>query len=93
MAGRGAAPAGRFTQSLHPGGIGAPPGTIRSPCQELADDRRPFRVQPSPKAGPGAEQTLPLARREAPARFRKSRDTIGLRLSARHPLRPRGKLS
>jgi hypothetical protein len=27
-----------------------------SPCQELADDRRPFRVQPSPKAGPGVSR-------------------------------------
>jgi hypothetical protein len=38
MAGRGAAPAGWFTQSLHSGGAGAPPGTTRSPCQELTDD-------------------------------------------------------
>jgi hypothetical protein len=25
------------TQVRHPGGIGAPPGTTRSPCQELAE--------------------------------------------------------
>jgi hypothetical protein len=37
MAGRGAAPAGRFTQSLHSGGIGAPPGATTSPCQELTE--------------------------------------------------------
>jgi hypothetical protein len=37
MAGRGAAPAGRFTESLHPGGIGAPPGATTSPRQELAE--------------------------------------------------------
>jgi hypothetical protein len=37
MAGRGAAPAGRFTQSLHSGGIGAPPGATTSPRQELTE--------------------------------------------------------
>jgi hypothetical protein len=37
-AGRGAAPAGSCTQHEHSGGIGTPPGTTRSPCQELADD-------------------------------------------------------
>jgi hypothetical protein len=31
-------PAGSCTQHEHSGGIGAPPGTTRSPCQELADD-------------------------------------------------------
>ena len=36
-AGRGAAPAG-FVATKHSGGIGAPPGTTKSPCQELADD-------------------------------------------------------
>jgi hypothetical protein len=36
-AGRGAAPAGSCTQHGHSGGIGAPPGTNRSPCQELTD--------------------------------------------------------
>ena len=40
MAGRGAAPAGQFTQSRRSGGIGAPSGTTKSPCQELADDLR-----------------------------------------------------
>ena len=35
-AGRGAAPAGRHARR-HSGGIGAPPGATRSPCQELAD--------------------------------------------------------
>ena len=38
-AGRGAAPAG-FVATKHSGGIGAPPGTARNPCQELADARR-----------------------------------------------------
>ena len=36
-AGWGAAPAGDFA-AKHPGGAGAPSGTTRSPCQELADD-------------------------------------------------------
>ena len=35
-AGRGAAPAGQLA-SRHSGGIGAPPGTTMSPCQELAE--------------------------------------------------------
>jgi hypothetical protein len=40
---RGAAPAGSRTQHEHPGGIGAPLGTTRSPRQELADMREhPF---------------------------------------------------
>ena len=39
MAGRGAAPAG-LVATRHSGGIGAPPGTTRSPCQELADVSR-----------------------------------------------------
>jgi hypothetical protein len=36
-AGRRAAPAGPVTRIGHSGGVGAPPGTIKSPCQELAD--------------------------------------------------------
>src|SRR6476646_3462814 len=35
-AGRGAAPAG-LVATRHSGGIGAPSGATRSPCQELAD--------------------------------------------------------
>src|SRR4029079_7387710 len=35
-AGRGAAPAG-LVATRHAGGIGAPSGATRSPCQELAD--------------------------------------------------------
>src|SRR5581483_4788176 len=31
-------PAGSCTRHEHSGGTGAPPGTITSPCQELADD-------------------------------------------------------
>jgi len=98
----GRCPAG-LVATRHSGGIGAPPGTTRSPRHELADDlgfcatglppsrsllRRakegrptcsPWRSRsgfasaqpgarcPNRKAGPGAEQTLHLARREAPA--------------------------
>jgi hypothetical protein len=36
-AGRGTAPAGAAEAQRHSGRIGAPPGTTRSPCQELAD--------------------------------------------------------
>ena len=38
-AGRGAAPAG-LVATRHSGGSGAPSGTTRSPCQELADVSR-----------------------------------------------------
>jgi hypothetical protein len=51
-AGRGAAPAGLATQVRHPGGIGVPPGTTRSPRQELADDldarHRPLAQERAP---------------------------------------------
>ena len=40
--------------SLHPGGAGAPPGTITSPCQELADAMRSFRRMEA-KRGPAPE--------------------------------------
>jgi hypothetical protein len=63
-AGRGAAPAGSCTQHGHSGGIGAPPGTTRSPCQELADRLGKPGIR---KARPDAVWTLRLARREAPA--------------------------
>jgi hypothetical protein len=52
-AGRGAAPAG-FVATKHSGGIGAPPGTNTSPCQELAD--RPA-VAGNGKRGPMPETT------------------------------------
>src|SRR3990172_7124718 len=43
-AGRGAAPAG-LVATRHSGGVGAPPGTTKSPCQELADSQaRPLDV-------------------------------------------------
>lgn len=35
-AGRGVAPAGLAMQVRHSGGAGAPPGSTRRPCQELA---------------------------------------------------------
>jgi hypothetical protein len=39
VAGRSAAPAG-LVATRHSGGGGAPSGTTKSPCQELADDLR-----------------------------------------------------
>src|ERR1044071_9583049 len=53
--GRGAAPAG-LVATRHSGGIGAPSGATRSPCQELADGSVgaiPCATDPT-KAGPGA---------------------------------------
>ena len=32
-------PAGQASLARHPGGAGAPPGSTKRPCQELADDR------------------------------------------------------
>ena len=49
-AGRGAAPAG-LVATRHSGGIGAPPGTTRSPCQELADVSRRKSIRPSSESG------------------------------------------
>ena len=55
MAGRGAAPAG-LVATRHSGGIGAPPGTTRSPCQELADvSRRKSFPTLERKRGPSPE--------------------------------------
>ena len=56
--GRGAAPAGKPSQGLHSGRIGAPPGANTGPRQELPDDlaSRSLRArQGQSKAGPGAE--------------------------------------
>jgi hypothetical protein len=60
MAGRGAVPAGFDTQSRHSGGVGAPPGTTRSSCQELADEAEP-EIDPDSveKARPGAVVRTP----------------------------------
>ena len=54
-AGRGAAPAG-LVATRHSGGIGAPSGATRSPCQELADGSvGAIRCATDrTKAGPGA---------------------------------------
>jgi len=73
----------RAFATRHPGGIGAPPGTTRSPCQELAD--RPA-IAGNGKRGPVLEIAAagaPRGARRDPARIA---DTIGLRFSARHPL-------
>jgi hypothetical protein len=80
MAGRGAAPAG-LVATRHSGGIGAPPGTTRSPCQELADDLGVAlpafglleRDSLTGKRGPMPEHPR-LARRKAPARSHKDRE-------------------
>jgi len=64
----------RGSQPPLPGGTGAPPGGIMTPCQELADGE----PKGSPKARPGAEgerrkispdgeKLVRVARREAPA--------------------------
>jgi hypothetical protein len=65
-AGRGAAPAG-LVATRHSGGIGAPSGATRSPCQELADGSvgairlRDGRTKAGPDAGTAAnEHALPL---------------------------------
>jgi hypothetical protein len=47
-AGRGAAPAGLVTRIRHPGGAGAPPGSTKRPCQELADDRLAYAKRGPP---------------------------------------------
>jgi len=92
MAGRGAAPAG-LVAIRHSGGGGAPPGTTRSPCQELADVwTAAIGLSPSwaerlkRKARPAVEKTPLPARREAPAASRNGGGHHnGQRLSARRP--------
>ena len=54
-AGRGAAPAGRIA-IRHSGGIGAPPGTTTSPCQELAEGLGRRIERGRRKAGPGVQR-------------------------------------
>ena len=66
-AGRDAAPAG-LVATRHPGGIGAPPGTTRSPRQELADTLRRSLIRSSAaESGARCRKTPQLARRKAPA--------------------------
>src|SRR3990170_2667420 len=66
-AGRGVAPAG-LVATRHPGGIGAPPGTTRSPCQELADATGGgVRSGLLDESGARCWKRPQLARREAPA--------------------------
>ena len=83
-AGQGAAPAG-LVATRHSGGSGAPSGTTRSPCQELADGsvgafdaRRTGRKQ-----GPLPETSAIGAPRGA--RVPQGTSHRILRLSARHP--------
>ena len=92
MAGRGVAPAG-LVATRHSGGGGAPPGTTRSPCQELADvwtaaiGLSPnWAERPKRKARPAVDKTPLPARREAPAASRNGGGHHnGQRLSARRP--------
>jgi hypothetical protein len=66
-AGRGAVPAG-LVATRHSGGIGAPPGTTRSPCQELTDATGGgVRSDLLDESGARCRKTSKLARREAPA--------------------------
>ena len=69
-AGRGAAPAGPIAIG-HSGGIGAPPGATRSPCQELARrSGQAVRIE----AGPGAgNRRAWRAGRFPPRSFKRSR--------------------
>jgi hypothetical protein len=81
-AGRGAAPAG-LVATRHSGGIGAPPGTTTSPCQELAD--RPA-IAGTGKRGPVPNKRCNWRAARRPPWSQRIAATIGLRLSARHPL-------
>ena len=59
------------SQSLRPGGVGAPPGGTTAPCQELADGRRAWRKPPLwSKARPGAETRTPRRRAATRHAFR-----------------------
>ena len=86
MAGRGAAPAGRFTQDRHSGGVGAPPGTTTGPCQELTD--RPEPIAGQRKAGPDVAMTPPVARRKAPAASSPGRGNLKFAPLGAPPLTP-----
>src|SRR3990170_1786807 len=83
---------GACSQASHPGGVGAPPVPITRPCQELADDlgvALPASGLLERNALTGKRGPALLNRRfwRAERRPRAARhDTIGLRLSARHPL-------
>ena len=64
MAGRDAAPAGSCTRQGHSGGIGAPPGTITSPRQELTDGSAARGCATGrTKAGPAVGKTPQMSRR------------------------------
>ena len=110
-------PAGQASLAWHSGGAGAPPGSTKRPCQELADDRKAQSQTPaitSPEAlferrnaegsetargsqaghlrrkrGPVVRKSSHVARRKAPAQSPSRSRSIGLRLSARHPLKAR----
>ena len=84
-------PAG-LVATRYSGGGGTPPGTTsKFPARSwLTRPEVEFDSTSWTKAGPGADKTPPLARREAPAASGNGRGTIGLRFSARHPPQLRG---
>ena len=66
-AGRGAVPAG-LVATRHSGGGGAPPGSTRRPCQELADGSvGAFEARRTDESRARCRKRPRLARREAPA--------------------------
>ena len=56
--------------SLHPGGAGAPPGTTKSPCEELADGVGESRTE---SAVPVPKENAAMERRKAQRAFAKAR--------------------
>ena len=69
---------------MHPGSVGAPPGTITSPCQELADSQAcPFDMplESAARHCLDAAHGAPFGARA----FREERETdMALRCMARH---------
>ncbi len=85
--GTGCGARGARSQASHSGGIGAPPGTTKSPCQELADDGGAFeRRWKTGKRGPMSNKRCDWRAERRPPRSARIADTTGLRFSARHPL-------
>ena len=64
---------------------GLPPGTTRSPCQELADDGALARPPAKPESGARCRKCRDWRADRRPPHLATDADTIGLRLSARHP--------
>jgi hypothetical protein len=83
-AGRGAAPAG-FVATKHSGGIGAPPGTTMSPCQELADRPAASSRKARRLFGPDDARLMPATESEARCRTGRGDAEIGAPRGARVP--------